>query len=105
MSESEAKMGVDAKRKMAWRLLKGDGVDKNEAKAVSLLDDCVAHGDADAMVMLARCCALGCGMEHDAERAEALLSEAPKKENDEARILMKLINNWKGKQSIDLESL
>ena len=98
-------MGVDAKRKMAWRLLKGDGVDKNEAKAVSLLDDCVAHGDADAMVMLARCCALGCGMEHDAERAEALLSEAPKKENDEARILMKLINYWKGKQSIDLESL
>ena len=64
---------------MARRLLEGDGVDKDEAKAVSLLEDCVAHGDADAMVMLAKCCALGRGMEHNAERAEALVSDASKK--------------------------
>ena len=90
---------------MARRLMEGDGVDKDEAKAVSLLEDCVAHGDADAMVMLAKCCALGCGMKYDAERAEALVSDAANKGNDEARILMELINDCKGKQSIDLGCL
>ena len=90
---------------MARRLLEGDGVDKDEAKAVSLLEDCVAHGDADAMVMLAKCCALGRGLEHNAERAEALVSDAAKKGNDEARILLQLINDWKGKQEIKLGCL
>ena len=90
---------------MARRLLEGDGVDKDEAKAVSLLEDCVAHGDADAMVMLAKCCALGRGMEHNAERAEALVSEAAEKGNHEARILLRLINDWKGKEHVDLKSL
>ena len=94
-----------AKTEFARRLLKGDGVDKDEAKAVSLLEDCVARDDADAMLMLAKCFALGRGMEHDAERAEALVSDAAKKGNDEARILMKLINDWKGKESIGLEHL
>ena len=84
-----------AKTEFARRLLKGDGVEKDEAKAVPLLEDCVAHGDADAMVMLAKCCALGRGMEHNAGRSEALLSDAKEKGNDEARILMKLINNRK----------
>ena len=93
------------KKEMAKRLLKGDGVEKDEVKAVSLLEDCVAHGDADAMVMLAKCCALGCGMKHDAERAEALLSDAAKKGNKEAQRLKKVINDCKGKQSIDLENL
>ena len=90
---------------MARRLLEGDGVDKDEAKAVSLLEDCVAHGDADAMVMLAKCCALGRGMEHNAERAEALVSEAAEKGNHEARILLQLINDWKGNERINLRSL
>ena len=90
---------------MARRLLEGDGVDKDEAKAVSLLEDCVAHGDVDAMVMLAKCCALGRGMEHNAERAEALVSEAAKKRNHEARILLRIINEWKDKERIDLERL
>ena len=90
---------------MARRLLEGDGVDKDEAKAVSLLEDCVAHGDAVAMVMLAKCCALARGMERNAERAEALVSEAAKKRNDEARILLQLINNWKGNERIDLRRL
>ena len=94
-----------AKTEFARRLLKGDGVDKDEAKAVPLLEDCVAHGDADAMVMLAKCCALGHGMERNAERAEALLSDAAEKGNNEARILMRLINGWKGEKSIKLESL
>ena len=90
---------------MAGRLLKGDGVENDEAKAVSLLEDCVAHGDTDAMMMLAKCCALARGMEHNAECAEALVSDAAMKGNDEARILMKLINDWKGKEFIDFESL
>ena len=88
---------------MARRLLEGDGVDKDEAKAVSLLEDCVTHGDAGAMVMLAKCCALGHGIEHNAKRAEALVSEAAEKGNDEARILLQLIND--GKESIYLWSL
>ena len=96
---------MEAKREMAWRLLFGDGVDKDEAKAVSLLEDCVAHGGTDAMVMLAKCCALARGMEHDAERAEALVSDAAKKRNDEARFVLKLINDWKGEKRIDLRGL
>ena len=94
-----------AKRNMARRLLEGDGVDKDKAKAVSLLEDCVAHGDTDAVVMLAKCCALGRGMEHNAERAVALVSEAAEKGKHEARILLQLINDWKGKEYIDLGCL
>ena len=93
---------MEAKRVLAKRLLKGYNVDKDEERAVSLLEDCVAHGDADAMVMLAKCCALGRGMEYDVERAEALVSDAAKKGNREARLLMKLINDWKGKESFGL---
>ena len=96
---------ISAKTDFARRLLLGDGVDKDEAKAVSLLEDCMAQSDADAMVMFARCCALGCGVDRNVERAEALLSDAAKKGNGEARILMKLINDWKGKQSLFLWSL
>ena len=96
---------METKREMARRLLIGDGVDKDEAKAVSILEDCVALGDTDAMVMLAKCCALSRGIEHNAERAEALLSDAAEKGNQEARILMQLINHWKGKESIEFVSL
>ena len=75
MEEAIPQTEIEAKRESARRLLEGDGVDKDEVKAVSLLEDCVAHGDADAMMMLAKCCALGRGIEHNAERAEALVSE------------------------------
>ena len=105
MEEPAAQGDINAKREMGKRLLKGDGVDKDEAKAVSLLEDCVAHGDADAMVMLAKCYALGREMEHNAERAEALVSDAAEKGNDEARILIKLINDWKGNEVIDLKGM
>ena len=74
IEDSATQEDMEAKREMARRLMEGDGVDKDEAKAVSLLEECVAHGDTDAMVMLAKCCALGRGMEHNAERAEALVS-------------------------------
>ena len=105
LEEPTAQGDVEAKREMARRLLEGDGVDKDEAKAVSLLEDSVTHGDADAMVMLAKCCALGRGIEHNAERAETLVSDAAKKGNDEARFLLQLINNWRGKEYIDLKGL
>ena len=53
----------DAKRELAIRLMKGRRVPQNHPKAVALLEDCVALGDAEAMIMLARCCALGRGIE------------------------------------------
>ena len=96
---------MEAKRDLARRLVEGDGVDKDEAKAVSLLEDCVSHGDPDAMVILAKCCALARGMEYNAERAEALVSEAAEKGNHEASFLLELINDWKGEERIDLTSL
>ena len=96
---------TDAKRELARRLMEGNGVPQNHPKAVSLLEDCVALGDADSMLILAKCCALGHGMEHDAERAESLISKAGKKRNPEALCLMRLINDWKGKQRINLRGL
>ena len=92
-------------RELAIRLMEGNGVPQNHPKAVALLEDCVALGDADAMLMLANCCALGHGMEHNAERAESLICDAANNGNKEAACLMKLFSEWKGKQSIDLSSL
>ena len=103
--DSTTQEGMKAKREMAKRLMEGDGVEKNEAKAVSLLRDCVAHGDADAMLMVAKYCALACGIRHNVKLAETLVSKAAEKGNDEARFLLQLINDWKGKQYIDLEGL
>ena len=105
LEEPATQKDMEAKGEMARRLMEGDGVDKDEAKAVSLLEDCVAHGDADAMVMLAKCYALGRGMEHNAERAEALVSDAAEKGNNEACFLLQLINDWKWKEHIDLKGL
>ena len=96
---------MEAKREMARRVLEGDGVNKDEAKAVSILEDCVAHGDADAMLMLAKCCALARGMEQDKGRAQTLISESAKQGNDEARKLMQVINNWKGGECDGLHTL
>ena len=105
LQKSAAKGHKKEKRELARRLMEGDGMDEDEAKAVSLLEDCVDRGDTSAMLTLARYCAFGLGINQNPERAEALVSDAAKKRNDEARILMKLINDWKGKQSIDLDGL
>ena len=96
---------MDAKRELAIRLIEGNGVPQNHPKAVAFLEDCVALGDAEAMLMLAKCCAFGHGIGHDAERAESLISEAANKGNEEALCLMRLINDWKGQQSINLSGL
>lgn len=95
---------VDAKKELARRLMNGEkGVHENEAEAVALLEDCVAFGDAEAMVMLAKCYALAHEIEHNEERAQALISEAAKKGNEEALVLMGLINDWeKDKGHINL---
>ena len=96
---------MEAKREMARWLLIGDDEDKDEAKAVSILEDCVALGDTDAMVMLAECCVLARGIKYDVKRAEALVSDAAQKGNEDARILMQFINDWKGKERINLWGL
>ena len=96
---------TDAKKELAIRLLEGNDVPQNHPKAVALLEDCVALGDADSMLMLAKCCALGRGIEQNAERAESLISRAGNKGNEEALCLVELINEWKEKQSINLSSL
>ena len=93
---------MDAKRELARRLMEGNGVPQNQTIAVALLEDCVTLGDADAMFMLAKCCALGHGMDQDVERAKLLICDAANKGNDEAQSLMKLISEWKGKQSLEL---
>ena len=96
---------MDAKRARAIRLMEGNGVPQNHAKAVALLEDCVALGDTESMLLLANCCAFGRGMEHNAERAESLICEAAEKRNREALCLMKLINDWKVTDEVDLSSL
>ena len=96
---------MDAKRELAIRLMEGNDVLQNHPKAVALLEDCVALGDAEAMLMLAKCCAFGRGMEHNAERAESLISEAANKGNEEAQWLMGLINDLKGESSNEIRCL
>ena len=72
---------------------------------MALLEDCVALVDADAMLMLAKCCAFGHGMEQEVERAESLICEAAEKGNKEAQCWKGLINEWKGLKSIKLWGL
>ena len=96
---------MEAKREMARRLLIGDGVDKDQAKAVSILEGCVALGDADAMLMLAKCCALAHGMEHNVERAEALLFKAADKGNCDAQVMSQKISSWKKQKRIQVSGV
>ena len=96
---------MDAKRELAIRLMEGNGVPQNHPKAVALLEDCVALGDTEAMLMLVNCYTLALGMEHNAERAESLISEAANKGNEEALCLMRLMKGWKGQKSVNLKGL
>ena len=91
---------MEEKRELARKLLEEDG-----AQAVTPLEECVAGGDAEAMVMLARCCALGRGAEYNPHRAEALISRAATLGNEEAVALMRLIKDWKGLYIPHLRSL
>ena len=100
-----AQSGEETKTELARRLMEGEGMDKDEAKALKLLEECVACGDAEAMLLLAEYCAFGRGMEQNKERAETLISESAKNKNKEAALLMKYINEWKGDEDIDLTRL
>ena len=65
----------DAMVELARRLMDGKGVEKDVARAVSLLEDCLEFGDEIGGLFLAECYAIGHGVEQDVERAEAIISE------------------------------
>ena len=95
---------MDAKKELANRLMEGNGVPQNHPKAVALLEDCVATGDTESMLMLAKCCALGHGTEYDAGRAKSLISEAANKGNEDAQSLMQDIHFYEKHYDVDLSS-
>lgn len=102
LEELTAQGDVQAKKELARRLLEGEGVDKNEKKAVRLLEDCAVSGDPDAMLMLAKCFIYGDWIEQDTERAETLLRGSARGGNKEATSLVELIDFWKELEEIDL---
>ena len=71
-------------------------------KAVSLLEDCASLGDADAMLILAQCYALGPEREQNLKRIETLLAESSKNGNKEARSLVEFMTNLEGQKIVDL---
>ena len=95
---------TETKRELAKQFLKGEGVERDERKAVSLLEDCVGLGDADSMILLAKCCALGYGMEPNAERAKRLIFESSVNGNQTAFSFIKLINERRGKETFEVKS-
>ena len=108
MTESQTQRtpeNVLEKKEFARRLMIGKEVEKDEVKAVRLLKECAEDGDAEAMLMLGECCALGRGVKHNSERAQVLLTYAAECGNCQAQHLMKLINEWKGEERIDLFGL
>lgn len=74
-------------------------------KSVSHLEESVSHEDPDALLNLAECCAFGRETEQDVGRAGTLLFEAAGKGNKEAQSMMKLIEKWKGQETVDLSRL
>ena len=68
----------DAMVELARRLIDGKGVEKDVARAVSLLEECLEFGDEIGGLFLAECYAIGHGVEQDVERAEAIISEGAK---------------------------
>ena len=93
--ETSVKKGSkDAKKELARRLIDGKEVKKNDARAASLLKECVIDGEAEAMLMLAKCYAFGIGVPQNGMQAEELVSESAKMGNKEALFLMELLNDW-----------
>ena len=77
MTESQTQRtpeNVLEKKEFARRLMIGKEVEKDEVKAVRLLKECAEDGDAEAMLMLGECCALGRGVKHNSERGETFSS-------------------------------
>lgn len=88
----------------SW-LFELEETDKNDAEAEPFSKDSSDPREIDPMLVLAKCCAFGQGTERDAERAEALISEAANQGNEEAQSLLKVIDLFQGKQVIGLSSL
>ena len=105
LSTLMAQGDLRAKAEFARRMLEGEGMNKNEVNAVSLLQDCVRSDIPDAMVMLAKCYALGRGVECNKKQAEKLLSGAAKHGDEEAALLVKLFKEWRKKNELSLWSL
>ena len=93
-----------AKAELARRMLE-EGMKENEVNAVSLLQDCARSDIPDAMVMLAKCYALGRGVECNKKQAEKLLSGAAKHGDEEAALLVKLFKEWRKQNELSLWSL
>ena len=97
---------IEVKRELALKLLEKEEItDENEAKAVLLLKDCVAHGDTDAMVVLAKCCSLERGIEQNMEYAGELFLQSERKGNKEAICFIFLRNYWSGQNHVEWFSL
>lgn len=94
-----------AMTEFARRHLEGDGMERDEMKAVEVLEDCAHSEIPDAMLMLAKCCALGRGIARDTRRARKLISDAAKRGNEEAGLLMRLFNELRQQHRVDLWSL
>ena len=105
VDDSLIKKDIKSKKDLAKQLLEGREVEKDEAKAVSLLEECVSHGDANAMLTLAKCCALGRGIKRDAKRAYDLIEESARQGNFEATRLWWLALGCFGAVQIDLDGL
>ena len=93
-----------AKAELARRMLE-EGMKENEVNAVSLLQDCARSDIPDAMVMLAKCYALGRGIECNKKQAEILLSGAAKHGDKEAVFLVNLFKEWRRQNELSLWSL
>ena len=98
-----AQGNMGAKKELAKRLM--ERVEENKEKVVSILEDCVALGDSDTMLMLAQCCALEPVTEQNRKRIETLLSESALKGNKDAQRLVELMNNYEGQTVVDLSRL
>lgn len=94
-----------AKKELARRLLDGEGAEKNGERALRLLEECIALGDAEAMMTLAKCCGLGYGMIQNVKRTRELISQSAKKRNLESQLLMRLIKKSQGEEKTNSNRL
>ena len=103
--DSVEQKGIEAKKELAKRLMEGEGVEKNDEKAVLLLEECVTLGDADAMFMLGKCCALGRGTKKSAHRAGVLITESVKRGIVQGESLYWLMMKCIGSTKVDISGL
>ncbi len=79
--------------------------DKRKEQGMSFLDDFVDNHDAESVLMLAECCALGRGIKQNPDNAMMLVSESARMGNREAQSLMSLLGKWKGRDCVEWRRL